>query len=54
MQEQEVLCKVKVKEQKQHEFVNKSSFGYIRTSGVIVRVMAIEGNAYTRNTLNQS
>jgi IS5 family transposase len=47
----EVLCISKGKEHKQYEFGNKSSFTYTRESGIIVGVMAVEGNAYDVHTL---
>jgi len=49
--EPEVLCISKGKGHKQYEFGNKSSFAYTRGSGIIVRAMAIEGNAYDGHTL---
>ncbi len=49
--EPEVLCISKGKEHKQYEFVNKNSFAYTRKSGIIVGVMAIEGNIYDGRTL---
>jgi len=47
----ETLCISKEKEHKPYEFGNKSSFAYIRKSGIIVGAMAIEGNQYDEKTL---
>ena len=49
--EPEVLCISKGKEHKRYEFGNKSSIAYTRKSGIIVGVMAIEGNIYDGRTL---
>ena len=47
----EVLCIAKWKVHKPYEFVNKSSFAYIRTSGIIIGAMVVEGNAFGGLTL---
>ncbi len=52
--ELEVLCIAKGKEHKPYEFINKSSFAYIRKSGIIVGAMAIEGNTLDDHTFKPS
>jgi len=49
--EPEVLCIANGKEHKPYEFGNKSSFAYTRHGGIIIGVMAIEGNVFDGHTL---